>query len=77
MAAREGRKHCGICRPIGPVSGHAQCKAADVVEPRPFIIAMGASAGGLEALERFFGSLPSDTGMAFVVIQHLSRTSRV
>lgn len=72
MAAREGRKHCGICRPIGPVSGHAQCKAADVVEPRPFIVAMGASAGGLEALERFFGSLPSDTGMAFVVIQHLS-----
>jgi len=36
------------------------------------IVGIGASAGGLEALEQFFGSMPSDTGMAFVVIQHLS-----
>jgi len=35
------------------------------------IIGMGASAGGLEALEQFFGNMPNDTGMAFVVIQHL------
>ncbi|HEX2661176.1 MAG TPA: chemotaxis protein CheB, partial [Polyangia bacterium] len=38
----------------------------------PFVVGIGASAGGLEALERFFGSLPEKTGMAFVVIQHLS-----
>ena len=31
-----------------------------------------ASAGGLEALERFFASLPEKTGAAFIVIQHLS-----
>ena len=37
-----------------------------------FIVAVGASAGGLAALERFFGHCPSDTGAAFVVIQHLS-----
>lgn len=37
-----------------------------------FVVGIGASAGGLEALERFFKALPSDTGMAFVVIQHLS-----
>jgi two-component system CheB/CheR fusion protein len=35
------------------------------------IVGIGASAGGLEALEQFFGSMPADTGMAFVVIQHL------
>ena len=35
------------------------------------IIGLGASAGGLEALEHFFGNIPNDTGMAFVVIQHL------
>jgi two-component system CheB/CheR fusion protein len=35
------------------------------------IVGIGASAGGLEALEEFFGNLPADTGMAFVVIQHL------
>src|SRR5512147_819979 len=38
----------------------------------PFVVALGASAGGLEALERFFGNLPPNSGMAFVVVQHLS-----
>lgn len=37
-----------------------------------FVVAIGASAGGLEALERFFNHCPPDTGAAFVVIQHLS-----
>jgi two-component system, chemotaxis family, CheB/CheR fusion protein len=35
------------------------------------IVGIGASAGGLEALEQFFTSMPKDTGMSFVVIQHL------
>ncbi len=35
------------------------------------IVGIGSSAGGLEALEQFFGNMPKDTGMAFVVIQHL------
>ena len=35
------------------------------------IIGIGASAGGLEALEQFFSNVPSNCGMAFVVIQHL------
>jgi two-component system CheB/CheR fusion protein len=36
------------------------------------VVGIGASAGGLESLERLFQSLPPDTGMAFVVLQHLS-----
>src|SRR5215216_1099569 len=36
------------------------------------IVGIGASAGGLESLERLFSHLPADTGMAFVVLQHLS-----
>src|SRR3954469_25087379 len=36
------------------------------------VVAVGASAGGLEPLERFFAAMPADTGMAFVVLQHLS-----
>ena len=36
------------------------------------IVAVGASAGGLDSLERLFTHLPTDTGMAFVVLQHLS-----
>ncbi|TAK89889.1 MAG: PAS domain-containing protein [Burkholderiaceae bacterium] len=35
------------------------------------IVALGASAGGLEAFEQFFSHLPADTGMAFVLVQHL------
>ena len=35
------------------------------------IVGIGASAGGLEALRSFFGALPVDTGMGFVVITHL------
>jgi two-component system CheB/CheR fusion protein len=35
------------------------------------IVGIGASAGGLEALELFFEKMPKDSGMAFVVIQHL------
>ena len=38
----------------------------------PRIIGIGASAGGLEALEQLFGAIPNGTGMAYVVIQHLS-----
>lgn len=34
------------------------------------IVGIGASAGGLEALEQFFGNVPKDCGIAFVVIQH-------
>lgn len=37
-----------------------------------FYVGVGASAGGLEAIEALFNEMPSDTGMAFVVIQHLS-----
>jgi two-component system CheB/CheR fusion protein len=41
-------------------------------QPDFHIVAVGASAGGLESLERFFTHLPADTGMAFIVLQHLS-----
>jgi two-component system CheB/CheR fusion protein len=37
-----------------------------------YVVGVGASAGGLEALEAFFEHMPHDTGVAFVVIQHLS-----
>ena len=41
-------------------------------QKRGHIVAVGASAGGLDALEKLFSSLPADTGATFVVIQHLS-----
>ncbi|MBE9068911.1 PAS domain-containing protein [Leptolyngbya cf. ectocarpi LEGE 11479] len=39
---------------------------------RFFVVGIGASAGGLQALEEFFENVPQDIGAAFVVIQHLS-----
>ena len=36
------------------------------------VVAIGASAGGLEALEALFDNMPVDTGAAFVVVTHLS-----
>ena len=40
--------------------------------PEPFpVVAMGASAGGLEAFQKFFAAMPRDGGMAFVLAQHL------
>ncbi|MCP4139304.1 MAG: PAS domain S-box protein [Chloroflexi bacterium] len=36
------------------------------------IVGIGASAGGLEAFEQFFAKMPPDSGMAFVLVQHLS-----
>ncbi|MDD5093456.1 MAG: chemotaxis protein CheB [Dehalococcoidia bacterium] len=35
------------------------------------IVGIGASAGGLEAFEKFFSSMPAESGMAFVLIPHL------
>ncbi len=40
------------------------------------IVCIGASAGGLEALEQFLGNVPENSGMAYVVIQHLDPTQK-
>jgi two-component system CheB/CheR fusion protein len=37
-----------------------------------YVVGLGASAGGLEALRCFFAAVPAKSGAAFVVIQHLS-----
>ncbi len=40
------------------------------------IVGIGASAGGLEALEQLLGNVPENSGMAYVVIQHLDPTHK-
>jgi two-component system CheB/CheR fusion protein len=42
----------------------------------PLSVGIGASAGGLDAFKRFLGAMPSDSGMAFVLVQHLSPTHK-
>jgi two-component system CheB/CheR fusion protein len=37
-----------------------------------YVIGLGASAGGLEAIHDFFDNMPADTNFSFVIVQHLS-----
>lgn len=47
--------------------------AAAIPDTSPnYYVAVGASAGGLEAIDEFFTNMPTDTGLGFIVIQHLS-----
>jgi two-component system, chemotaxis family, CheB/CheR fusion protein len=47
--------------------------------PHPVVVGIGASAGGLKALQKFVEAVPADGGMAYVVIMHLDpeRESRM
>ena len=47
-------------------------KITDGAQPSSIVIGIGASAGGLEALQQFFSYMPPNSGLSFVVVQHLS-----
>ncbi|MDM5182043.1 chemotaxis protein CheB [Massilia sp. DJPM01] len=52
-------------------SGTAPAHAFDTRQSGAAIVGIGASAGGLEALELFLSGVPAASGMAFIVVQHL------
>ena len=58
---------------ILPEGPRTSGKAADPALQRGLFVGIGASAGALEALERFFSAVPEASGLAFVVVQHLDR----
>ncbi len=61
--------------PINMDNKASKLKKVDTIKADDFpIVGIGASAGGLEALELFFTNMPKDNGMAFVVVQHLDPT---
>jgi two-component system, chemotaxis family, CheB/CheR fusion protein len=74
VRAKSGTKHRGAKRqpvkatrfPITP----APLPALPVTSPGFLIVGIGASAGGLEAMEEFFRHTPPSSGMAFVVVSH-------
>ncbi len=47
-----------------------------MAEDNFFVVGIGASAGGLQALQDFFANLDADCHAAFIVVQHLSRDFR-
>lgn len=56
-----------------PAAGDASAVQEGSLFP---IVGIGASAGGLEALELFLRHVPEDSGMAFVIVQHLDPTHK-
>ncbi len=52
----------------GPETGEPERSAQAPFSP---VVGVGASAGGLAALEKLFTAMPPDTGAAFVIVQHL------
>jgi two-component system CheB/CheR fusion protein len=77
MAARRpvGRAHPTTVGSTHP-SEAARTDGAGVADPGllPPVVGLGSSAGGLEALTRFFRAMPADSGLAFVIVQHLDPT---
>src|SRR6266545_4423068 len=57
-------------RSSSPESGRLVLQTGD----ETLVVAVGASAGGLEPLKRLLGAVPRDANLAIVVIQHLSPT---
>ncbi|MEQ1625222.1 MAG: chemotaxis protein CheB, partial [Sediminibacterium sp.] len=44
----------------------------DTKDSNMYLVGIGASAGGLDAIQKLFDHIPADTGMAFIIVQHLS-----
>ena len=61
---------------IKPDTQSPQVSPDDLSPDDFYIVGLGASAGGLEAFTKFFDALAPDTGMAFVLIQHLDPTHK-
>jgi two-component system CheB/CheR fusion protein len=51
-------------------------KLITTVDSKFPIVGIGASAGGLEALEIFLANVPENSGMAYVIVQHLDPTHK-
>ncbi|MFH1314355.1 MAG: chemotaxis protein CheB [Candidatus Eisenbacteria bacterium] len=83
MAVRKrGTARAVTKKPIaGKRAGRARKTREHVPPPPPDraafpVVGIGASAGGLKALEGFMAHMPDNSGVAFVVIQHLAPTHK-
>ena len=72
--AKVGAKPKGVERKPAPATRPPAKPAPSPVlaipSPNYLIVGIGASAGGLEAMEEFFTHMPPNTGMGFVVVSH-------
>jgi two-component system CheB/CheR fusion protein len=73
VKSRSPRKRQVEITPPAPPEDASVEPADAAVAGSPFpIVGVGASAGGLAVFTQMLGALPADTGMAFVLVQHLS-----
>ena len=63
-------------RTAGETTAPKRGNGADSGSSPRAVVGIGASAGGLRALQAFFDVMPHDSGLAFLVVQHLDPTHR-
>src|SRR5579871_569054 len=72
VVKKSGKRTRREASPSPRVHGPPTADAGECANNTPrYIVCVGASAGGLEAFTELLSHLPDDTGMAFVLIQHL------
>jgi len=81
LAAKQARPNPRPAKSLAPKPSPAaratkEAPGAAPTPPIPPVVGIGASAGGLEAFTQLLGALPTDTGMAFVLVQHLEPTHK-
>ncbi len=73
-ANRNKRKRAAAGSSQGSAKGKAPVKS--ILKDSFYIVGMGGSAGGLDAFKQFFANMPTDSGMAFVLVSHLDPTQK-
>ena len=63
-------------KPSEPTASAKKANSRTKTPPRRYLVGIGASAGGLEALSALISKLPVKLGLCYVVVQHLSPTYR-
>ena len=76
------KKRTGKNKRRSTASGHSQisakgnASAKNIKKDSFYVVGMGCSAGGLEAFGQFFAHMPTDSGIAFVLVSHLDPTHK-
>ena len=76
MAKRKRTSAQSSATPAGAEGLTPAAEPHDPVTSPLRVVAIGASAGGLDAFRELLQALPADTGMAFVIVQHLARDQK-
>ncbi len=66
----------GAADPSADATAKAAAQPAAAPDRTRLVVGIGASAGGLDAFKAFFARMPVDSGMSFVLVQHLDPTHR-